>query len=225
MFQFPRCPPHRYGLAMRSWVMKPTGLPHSEIPGYASTRLTEAYRSVATSFIGPRRPGIHPAPILVCVQRRPGLRSAARGKAGVNGSADRKSGDAAALAVGRPCPARSGGHTTTTALTRIPRGEGSRNMMSTTPYVVGKVHRRGLPRRGATGPVNHRSAPVSASADRGSLGRLWKLNVQDQATKEACALLKPQDRSLAGVQILTSSCEHLYHALQALLHLPYRPVD
>ena len=46
--------------------MKPTGLPHSEIPGYASTRLTEAYRSVATSFIGPRRQGIHPAPILVC---------------------------------------------------------------------------------------------------------------------------------------------------------------
>ena len=46
--------------------MKLRGLPHSEIPGYASTRLTEAYRSVATSFIGPRRPGIHPAPILVC---------------------------------------------------------------------------------------------------------------------------------------------------------------
>ena len=46
--------------------MKPTGLPHSEIPGYASTRLTEAYRSVATSFIGPRRQGIHPAPVLVC---------------------------------------------------------------------------------------------------------------------------------------------------------------
>ena len=46
--------------------MKLRGLPHSEIPGYASTRLTEAYRSVATSFIGPRRQGIHPAPILVC---------------------------------------------------------------------------------------------------------------------------------------------------------------
>ena len=66
MFQFPRCPPYSYGLAVRSWVMKPTGLPHSEIPGYASTRLTEAYRSVATSFIGPRRPGIHPAPLFVC---------------------------------------------------------------------------------------------------------------------------------------------------------------
>ena len=76
MFQFPRCPPHRYGLAMRSWVMKPTGLPHSEIPGYASTRLTEAYRSVATSFIGPRRPGIHPAPLVDCVAR---TRASARG--------------------------------------------------------------------------------------------------------------------------------------------------
>ena len=94
MFQFPRCPPYRYGLAIRSWVMKPTGLPHSEIPGYASTRLTEAYRSVATSFIGPRRPGIHPAPLLVCVQRRPGLRSAARRMSGGERNANRKLGDA-----------------------------------------------------------------------------------------------------------------------------------
>ncbi len=78
---------------MRSWVMKPTGLPHSEIPGYASTRLTEAYRSVATSFIGPRRPGIHPAPLLVCGPRRPGLRSAARRRAGVNGVRTASRGD------------------------------------------------------------------------------------------------------------------------------------
>jgi hypothetical protein len=47
--------------------MKSAGLPHSEIPGYVSTQLTEAYRSVATSFIGPRRPGIHPAPLVDCV--------------------------------------------------------------------------------------------------------------------------------------------------------------
>ena len=67
MFQFPRCPPYRYGLAYEYWVMKPSGLPHSEIPGYGCTHLTEAYRSVATSFIGPRRPGIHPAPLVDCV--------------------------------------------------------------------------------------------------------------------------------------------------------------
>jgi hypothetical protein len=78
MFQFPRLPPYRYGLAIRYWVMKPSGLPHSEIPGYGCTHLTEAYRSVATSFIGSRRQGIHPARVLVCDLHRPGLRSAAR---------------------------------------------------------------------------------------------------------------------------------------------------
>ena len=46
--------------------MTRTGLPHSEIPGYGRSHLTGAYRSVATSFIGSRRPGIHPAPFLVC---------------------------------------------------------------------------------------------------------------------------------------------------------------
>ena len=66
MFQFPRLPPMRYGLAHGYWVMKPSGLPHSDIPGYAGSRLTEAYRSVATSFIGLRRQGIHPAPLIVC---------------------------------------------------------------------------------------------------------------------------------------------------------------
>ena len=120
MFQFPRCPPHRYGLAMRSWVMKPTGLPHSEIPGYASTRLTEAYRSVATSFIGPRRPGIHPAPLLVCGPRRPGLRSAARRRAGVNGVRTASCATTTRMAGG-PCPARPGSHTAMCAKTRIPR--------------------------------------------------------------------------------------------------------
>ena len=78
MFQFPRLPLVSYGLAYEYWVMKPSGLPHSEIPGYAGSRLTEAYRSVATSFIGSRRQGIHPARVLVCDPRRPGLRSAAR---------------------------------------------------------------------------------------------------------------------------------------------------
>jgi hypothetical protein len=65
MFQFPRLPPYRYEFTVRYWVMKPSGLPHSEIPGYAGTRLTEAYRSVATSFIGSRRQGIHPVLVVV----------------------------------------------------------------------------------------------------------------------------------------------------------------
>ncbi len=42
------------------------GLPHSEISGYGCQHLTGAYRSVATSFIGSRRQGIHPAPLIVC---------------------------------------------------------------------------------------------------------------------------------------------------------------
>ena len=54
-----------------------TGLPHSEISGCGCQHLPGAYRSVATSFIGSRRQGIHPAPLSVCalcwVQR---LRSA-----------------------------------------------------------------------------------------------------------------------------------------------------
>src|SRR5689334_9808291 len=117
MFQFPRCPPYSYGLAVRSWVMKPTGLPHSEIPGYASTRLTEAYRSVATSFIGPRRQGIHPAPILVCPNVDQGFGPLPARMRAVNGCGP-QSGDDAALAVSQSCPARSGGGTTTTALTQ-----------------------------------------------------------------------------------------------------------
>ncbi len=44
-----------------------TGLPHSEISGSGCQHLTGAYRSVATSFIGLRRQGIHPAPLLVGV--------------------------------------------------------------------------------------------------------------------------------------------------------------
>src|SRR6476646_9834604 len=65
MFQFPRLPLVSYGLAYEYWAMKPSGLPHSEIPGYGCTHLPEAYRSVATSFIGSRRQGIHPARVLV----------------------------------------------------------------------------------------------------------------------------------------------------------------
>ena len=42
------------------------GLPHSEISGSGCQHLTGAYRSVATSFIGLRRQGIHPAPLSVC---------------------------------------------------------------------------------------------------------------------------------------------------------------
>jgi hypothetical protein len=56
-----------------------TGLPHSEISGSGCQHLTGAYRSVATSFIGLRRQGIHPAPLLVgvlCLLRF-GLRSRA----------------------------------------------------------------------------------------------------------------------------------------------------
>jgi hypothetical protein len=69
MFQFPRCPPSRYGLARRYVEINLRGLPHSEIPGYACSQLAEAYRSDATSFIGPRRLGIHPAPLIDCVAR------------------------------------------------------------------------------------------------------------------------------------------------------------
>ena len=58
--------------------MKPGGLPHSEIPGSASQQLPEAYRSVATSFIGPRRQGIHPALLEDCVTHS---RASARGPA------------------------------------------------------------------------------------------------------------------------------------------------
>ena len=68
--------------------MKPRGLPHSEIPGYARSRLTEAYRSVATSFIGSRRPGIHPARILVCGARDAGF--GLRPVEGAGGSSGRR---------------------------------------------------------------------------------------------------------------------------------------
>ena len=125
-------------------------------------------------------------------QRRPGLRPAARAHAGGERYADRK----LATTLSSACaPARRG---------QEPREDDSRyadnepkpvigkNMMSTKTYGVGKVHRRAAPRGGATGPVNHRSAPVSAGADRGSLGRLWKLKVQDKATKEARTLFKPR---------------------------------
>src|SRR5690349_22340963 len=169
MFQFPRCPPYSYGLAVRSWVMKPTGLPHSEIPGYASTRLTEAYRSVATSFIGPRRQGIHPAPILVCANVDQGFGPLPARMRAVNGMRTAvwrrpRSRQRAVL----PGEVRS--HEPPTAVTRIPRIR---------RYPKNDVDKNlcgwegapsGAPRGGATGPVNHRSPPVSAGADRESLG-------------------------------------------------------
>jgi hypothetical protein len=56
--------------------MKLRGLPHSEIPGYASTRLTEAYRSVATSFflcpslpLRVGRSNLEEYFTLICIQR------------------------------------------------------------------------------------------------------------------------------------------------------------
>jgi hypothetical protein len=45
-----------------------------------------------------------------------------------------------------------------------------KTMMSTKTYAVGKVHRRATPGGGATGPVNHRSAPASTGTDRESYG-------------------------------------------------------
>jgi hypothetical protein len=96
--------------------MKPTGLPHSEIPGYASTRLTEAYRSVATSFIGPRRQGIHPAPLLVCNHADQGFGPRpAHGRTGTGVWGRTRSRPPVFL----PGEVRS--HEPTTAVTRIPR--------------------------------------------------------------------------------------------------------
>jgi hypothetical protein len=54
MFQFPRFPPHRCGPALRQGVA-PFG--HHRIIG--CQHLPDAFRCVATSFIGPRRLGIH----------------------------------------------------------------------------------------------------------------------------------------------------------------------
>ena len=65
-FSSPGCLRLAYVFSEGSHDTTRAGLPHSEIPGYASSRLTGAYRSVATSFIGLRRQGIHPAPLVVC---------------------------------------------------------------------------------------------------------------------------------------------------------------
>ena len=43
------------------------GLPHSEISGSACQRLPGAFRSVATSFVGPGCQGIHLLPLFACV--------------------------------------------------------------------------------------------------------------------------------------------------------------
>ena len=83
-----------------------TGLPHSEISGSGCQHLTGAYRSVATSFIGLRRQGIHPAPLLVgvlCLLRF-GLRSRAWDRNGERVRKQRRR----AQGCGWPPPARSG---------------------------------------------------------------------------------------------------------------------
>ena len=50
--------------------MTHTGLPHSEICGSElAWQLPAAYRSPATSFIGPRRQGIHRRPLIASIRR------------------------------------------------------------------------------------------------------------------------------------------------------------
>src|SRR5512142_1310339 len=105
--------------------MKLRGLPHSELPGYASTRLTEAYRSVATSFIGPRRPGIHPAPILVCVNVDQGFGPLPARWRVVNGGGP-QSGDDQARGGPAPLPGEARGP----ELTRTKTQTTSRNPLS-----------------------------------------------------------------------------------------------
>ena len=72
-FSSPGALPPPYVFRRGYWMMKPSGLPHSEIPGCGCTHLAEAYRSVATSFIGTRRQGIHPVPVVVCVGSNQGF--------------------------------------------------------------------------------------------------------------------------------------------------------
>ena len=50
----------------RSLSITREGLPHSDIHGSACKRLPVAFRSVATSFVGPSCQGIHHTPFLAC---------------------------------------------------------------------------------------------------------------------------------------------------------------
>ena len=75
MFQFPRCPPPAYVFSQGDRPSPPAGLPHSEIPGSPpASALPEAFRSVAASFIGRRRQGIHRAPIIATLLVAPRTR-------------------------------------------------------------------------------------------------------------------------------------------------------
>ena len=65
MFQFPRFPPHP--LCVQGWVSghHPAGVaPFGDPRITACPRLPEAFRRLATSFVGPRRQGIHRVPML-----------------------------------------------------------------------------------------------------------------------------------------------------------------
>ena len=65
MFQFPSFPSATYVFSRGYLGMTPGGLSHSEIPGSSpAERLPEAYRSLATSFIGSWRQGIHRTPLV-----------------------------------------------------------------------------------------------------------------------------------------------------------------
>jgi hypothetical protein len=63
-FSSPTCPLPPYRFRRGSTGMTRSGLPHSEIDGSPGARpLPVAFRSPATSFLGPRRLGIHRVPV------------------------------------------------------------------------------------------------------------------------------------------------------------------
>jgi hypothetical protein len=65
MFQFPSFPSVPYVFRYGYLGMTPGEFPHSEILGSVPVeRLPEAYRSLATSFIGSWRQGIHRTPLV-----------------------------------------------------------------------------------------------------------------------------------------------------------------
>ncbi len=65
MFQFPAFPSAPYVFGCGYLGITPGELPHSEILGSKpAERLTEAYRSLAASFIGSWRQGIHRTPLV-----------------------------------------------------------------------------------------------------------------------------------------------------------------
>ena len=147
--------------------MKPTGLPHSEIPGYASTRLTEAYRSVATSFIGPRRQGIHPAPLLVCTHADQGFGpQPARWRTGPEvwgGTRSRRCCPPPGEAGGPP---NADSRNADTAYGGIPKHDVDKNLCGWKGTPSAALEAR------ATAPVNPRSAPAATGADRESRGQV-----------------------------------------------------